>query len=453
LFEYFAPVFSAGLDVRRRLASTAPEVPSCAEIHERLRSVIGSAESAARRDAKGDHDIEHGKRAAVAWLDELMTVHPQRRGATGAKPLQVDLFRTFNLGDEFFDDLTRIQDRDDVREIYYMAMLLGFRGKHGFDRDPQQLNAVLDSASRHLPVPPATMSTLADEKILKQPYRTDDPGPPRVPGTWDIWLVRILIALAILLPLVLWFLQNDPFRRPLRIAPSKVEERLKDAVCAGGRVEIDDRNNVVLHGFVADPQDIFRIRDTVKRIEGVAEVFSNLKVVERAEFCRVLETIAPFTSPAAAAAPDASHNRAIEERSIEDEDRRVLLVDVKAVGSPTYAYVDYYTLDGYVVHMLPNPLMPTNRMAISEAIRIGEPGPGKRHYLVQEPFGEELLIVIATTVPLFAQPRQEIERADAYLVALQAALDGAVRDGRKDSIRSRYDFIRTSPHPPLPTGR
>ncbi|WP_349597144.1 DUF4384 domain-containing protein [Azospirillum argentinense] len=102
-----------------------------------------------------------------------------------------------------------------------------------------------------------------------------------------------------------------------------------------------------------------------------------------------------------------------------------LVFDVTAPDFPAHLQVDYFTSDGDVVHLLPNPLEISGRVDAGAVRRLGERGAGGRFWSIGPPYGHELIVVIASPTPLFASPRPEAEPAASYLPALKQALDAA----------------------------
>ncbi|REM67806.1 type IV / vi secretion system, dotu, partial [Mycobacterium tuberculosis] len=68
--------------------------------------------------------------AMVAWIDEILARHPDAATAAGTvAPLQVQLFNSNNAHSEFFHHLSALGASDDaVREVYWHALSLGFKG-------------------------------------------------------------------------------------------------------------------------------------------------------------------------------------------------------------------------------------------------------------------------------------------------------------------------------------
>jgi hypothetical protein len=97
-----------------------------------------------------------------------------------------------------------------------------------------------------------------------------------------------------------------------------------------------------------------------------------------------------------------------------------LIVRVLTPDFPSHLKIDYFTADGMVVHLARaeagrDPVEPRSEL------RVGDPADG--HLLtIAEPFGRELILVIASRAPLFAEARPRIEPAETYLEALGAAL-------------------------------
>ncbi|MBK3734827.1 DUF4384 domain-containing protein [Azospirillum brasilense] len=102
-----------------------------------------------------------------------------------------------------------------------------------------------------------------------------------------------------------------------------------------------------------------------------------------------------------------------------------LVFDVAAPDFPAHLQVDYFTSDGDVIHLLPNPLEISGRVEAGAVRRLGERGAGGRFWSIGPPYGHELIVVIASPTPLFASPRPEAEPASSYLPALKQALDAA----------------------------
>ncbi len=125
-----------------------------------------------------------------------------------------------------------------------------------------------------------------------------------------------------------------------------------------------------------------------------------------------------------------------------------LVLEIRGPARPVQLQVDYFTIDGSVVHLLPNPSDSGAALAAGASRRLGEKaGDGKpqsgRYWTIGPPFGTEMLLTIATTAPLFPTPRPEQEPAADYLAALADALAAMPDDAPAPLADAR--FIATGP--------
>jgi serine/threonine protein kinase len=103
-------------------------------------------------------------------------------------------------------------------------------------------------------------------------------------------------------------------------------------------------------------------------------------------------------------------------------------------------HVDYLDRDGNVQHLYPQLADPQQHMAADqphvfspgEPLNLGEPGPDNRGWQVDEPFGTDMIIAIASEDALFDRPRAtNVEKAAAYLRDLKKAVDAARAKGSR----------------------
>ena len=184
LLTYFADFFTFGQALNGTLTKQGSYPRSSADVYSELRSRIDSAKLAAQQGQKRDADINDACFAVVAWLDEVIASHPD--WWKDATQLQVTLFATNNAGNEFFTHLSKLTaEQDEVREVYYVALCLGFVGQYYYEAaDTGEIGRLKEIHGRQLPTPPAILSDIPKEKITPQPYRVADPATLRFPARW-----------------------------------------------------------------------------------------------------------------------------------------------------------------------------------------------------------------------------------------------------------------------------
>jgi len=102
--------------------------------------------------------------------------------------------------------------------------------------------------------------------------------------------------------------------------------------------------------------------------------------------------------------------------------------------------VDYLDRQGNVQHLYPLLADPSQHVVADpprvfdpgEAISLGQPGPNNPGWQVDEPYGTDVIIAIASEDALFDRPRPtNIEKAAVYLRDLRRALEAARSRGAR----------------------
>ncbi len=176
---------------------------------------------------------------------------------------------------------------------------------------------------------------------------------------------------------------------------------------------------ILVSGTVAGEAARAAVHDALDRTAGGWDHGLDLAVAS-AGLCAPLEVMAgPRAANALLAAPLLLESRTGSTLHGGDP----LRLDLTGAPQATHVRIDYFTIDGTVVHLLPNPLDTDDRIDAGARHALGDRTSGGRFWSVGPPFGQELITALATPTPLFAAPRPEIEPSAAYLAALKRALD------------------------------
>lgn len=98
-------------------------------------------------------------------------------------------------------------------------------------------------------------------------------------------------------------------------------------------------------------------------------------------------------------------------------DGDIVAVDLTLPAVAGYLYVDYYQLDGQVVHIVPLADIAREKTQAGGKLRLGDGSTGLT-LRVGPPFGREMLTVFVVPEPLFDEAREVIEPAEGYLIDL-----------------------------------
>jgi serine/threonine protein kinase len=246
-------------------------------------------------------------------------------------------------------------------------------------------------------------------------------------------LAAQLIAGIAILAAALWWYQQQSLQPTL----FEVQAVLDDVPCAALVAMASDRT-VTVNGFATETIELDVAAQAVAGLPGVGDVRMEVATVDRA-YCRLLEFYAPYWKTnriqklGAAITTPKSGNAFV--------DGEPLLLDVAAPLYRSYVYVDYFLRDGYMVHLLPNQRSGPVRLGAGEWLSLGEGG----EWVVSPPFGQEMIAIIASPVPLFADIRQSQESDGDYLAAINERLkaDSTGTDGRP--VTADFVFITTMP--------
>jgi type IV/VI secretion system ImpK/VasF family protein len=392
----------------------------------------------------------------VAWADETILKHStwKHHHEWNALPLQLEYFQTRNAGEEFFERLERLRaEQKAVREVYYICLGLGFSGQYFLGmEDELKLNQMRHEQAKLLALPVEDVQDI--DKLTPQPYQvpTQDHGPIKRPWT-DLLLkggLPLLILIPIVLGLIYWFWLTPT---PVPVVPlaEKVKRWLDshpEVLQCAKVASIDVQAGVVsLGGRVVSESQGAEIRKGVQSLERGIQVKDTFQTIPQ-PLCAVLDLLEPIKK----LSEDQTSGVVV---SLNKQGRDPLYgnpVYVKGenpiitVKTPTkfdsHIYVDYFMADGGVYHLFPDPKQPIKSFPPSQSLTVGDSADPRGLWEIQEPFGLELVTVIASKNKLFARPRSDTEPAATYISELRQALP---RNMSNAQIAAMFYLITTRP--------
>jgi serine/threonine protein kinase len=170
-----------------------------------------------------------------------------------------------------------------------------------------------------------------------------------------------------------------------------------------------------VRGFVAQRYGASSLKDRLEAIPGVQAL--DLKVESVADDkCGVIAALGPYWVRSRQAGSAAGVHLRSANNALSEGDALVLEITTPAWDS--YVYIDYYMLDGSVLHLVPSPRAQQNQAPAGYAATIGNSG----NWVITKPFGTEMIALVTAPAPLFPGMRAEHEPGAAYLQALQKQL-------------------------------
>ncbi|GLR65645.1 hypothetical protein GCM10010909_03230 [Acidocella aquatica] len=149
-------------------------------------------------------------------------------------------------------------------------------------------------------------------------------------------------------------------------------------------------------------------------------------------YCDALNAIRPYHPLYAGVGAVLGLSLAGGKTTLHDGD--LITVAEKMPGYAGYLETDYFSSDGSVLHLYPTPTDAQTVLAAGSAKTLGDPSHGGASWQVSAPYGTDMIISIASSVPLFTKLRPQDENASDYLPALRAALQNAASSGAKVAV-------------------
>jgi predicted Ser/Thr protein kinase len=207
--------------------------------------------------------------------------------------------------------------------------------------------------------------------------------------------------------------------------------------CAALDASVSD-GAVGVRGYVSRQFDVNNLEKALLALPGAKKVSADVTPVSD-EKCAVLDVYEPYWRTNRRAGEDTSVRTRSADADLTEGDP--LVVRITTPPYESYVSLDYYSLDGGVVHMVPGPRMQSNQAPAGYSATIGDLG----EWIIAEPFGTELVAVLTTPERVFDEPRAEVEKGSDYLKALKQELAGLGGKDGHDRITADLLLINTRP--------
>jgi predicted Ser/Thr protein kinase len=172
---------------------------------------------------------------------------------------------------------------------------------------------------------------------------------------------------------------------------------------------------LTVQGYLADSIGPAGLREKLAAVPGLRNLELQTEQVSE-DKCGLLNVLGPYwLASRKAGRPATLRSKAAGAQLTEGDP---LVVSITTPPFEAYVTVDYFVLDGSVLHMVPGPRARANQAPASYAATIG----GMGNWVVAKPFGTEMIALVVTPAPLFDGVRQEIEPKAPYLKAMEQRL-------------------------------
>jgi type VI secretion system protein ImpK len=120
-------------------SSCDKQPPDQNELREKILALATAQEERVKAAGISADNFREARFAVFSWVDEMIltSTWPHR---TRWQHLMLSYYKTFNAGEDFFARLQNLPPHaNDVREIYYLCLSLGFLGQYAFADGPSEV--------------------------------------------------------------------------------------------------------------------------------------------------------------------------------------------------------------------------------------------------------------------------------------------------------------------------
>ncbi|MDR6499809.1 hypothetical protein J2785_002965 [Burkholderia ambifaria] len=223
---------------------------------------------------------------------------------------------------------------------------------------------------------------------------------------------------------------------PPAISLASVTAALSRIPCSALDASVQD-HVLQVRGYTEAGVGIGRVRTALSGMAGGQTANLDVRPVD-AHNCEIVSALAPYWRSNRAA----SHAASIRTRAPDAHlaEGNPLVIDITTPGYDSYVNVDYYVLNGSVVHLVPSNRERDNQAPPNYAATIGSMG----EWVIGKPFGTEMIVLLVTPAPLFDGMRPPSEPRSAYLAAIERQLK--LFEAKYGEGRIAADFVQITTH-------
>lgn len=239
--------------------------------------------------------------------------------------------------------------------------------------------------------------------------------------------------------------QAPPPPAPAPPPPPKLEMAAVTPVLAGipcsALAAAIDGGTLKVEGYVSGDYGNARLKEILGAIPGAANVNLDVQPVTK-EKCGPVATLAPYWADNIKAGHAATLRTKAPDARLQGGDP--LVVDITTPGYDSWVYVDYYAMDGSVVHLVPSPRARAHQAPPSYSATIGSMG----NWVIAPPFGTELVVLLISPEKLFNDLRPEAEDGAGYVRDLEKRLGEVAKKAGPGRIAADFVQITTRARKP-----
>jgi len=197
--------------------------------------------------------------------------------------------------------------------------------------------------------------------------------------------------------------------KPKPVNPRELTTELNELSCGNIKIETHSDGSRQVVGYVGTDKDLKTIRS--KLAGKIDNINVDIRPWPQCETLQTLESPLGYKS---------QPRIDLSQKSFVSGD--ALVFDIITPNFESYLHVAYVQADGNVVNLKQANPLDLKITTANTKITLGDGSNSGPKFTIVEPYGSEMLIVVASKSPLFQQPRPLVETERAFLTALRKAI-------------------------------
>ena len=190
------------------LRRVSKKQPAYDQIKADVLRLLLQSESCVKENGVSQEDYDLGRFAVCVWMDEAILNSPwQEKDRWQTEQLQRVFYQTAAGGEAFFERLNRLgPDQQNVREVYYLCLALGFKGRHIHEGDEFLLDQLKTSNLKLLVKSPPGLSSLEHDDLFPEAYPSAVEGMEAQPARsrFSVLTLVCLVGPVVLFGVLFW---------------------------------------------------------------------------------------------------------------------------------------------------------------------------------------------------------------------------------------------------------
>lgn len=145
------------------------------QVNTEISGLISASQEIMTRESLNIEDFDKARFAVVAWADEtIMNSRWNEKDKWQQNLLQRRYYQISDAGEIFFDHLNKLgAHQRDVREVYYLCLVIGFKGQYCHAGDDFLLEQLKSSNLKMLMGTSIGIPTMLKEELYPEAYPVD----------------------------------------------------------------------------------------------------------------------------------------------------------------------------------------------------------------------------------------------------------------------------------------